>query len=224
MTADTRDPGAAGVYRHRQQLSTEVANHVRQQILSGHLRPGAFIRQEKIAEDLGLSATPVREGLLALRGEGFVLLRPRRGFVVAPLDASDIRDLFTAQALIAGEMAACAARRLDGTRIEELETLHPRAGCRGRRRRGPRRRLARPAWGVHVVAGGPPSSVASVVVPGGHATRGRGAVRSRRGAPRRRRRGVHAHPHPGGRSRRVRAAHRRRLPGRLGHRRRLGRA
>jgi DNA-binding GntR family transcriptional regulator len=110
--------------RRHQQLSTEVANYVREQILSGQLRPGSFIRQEKIAEDLELSATPVREGLLALRGEGFVLLKPRRGFMVAPLSADDIRDLFSAQALIAGELAARAVPRLDDLRLDELEAIH----------------------------------------------------------------------------------------------------
>lgn len=111
------------VRRQYQQLSDEAADHVRELIVSGQLRPGDFIRQERIAEDLGLSATPVREGLLALRGEGFVQLRPRRGFVVAPLGASDIRDLFTAQALLAGELAARSAQRLTDTQIDELAAL-----------------------------------------------------------------------------------------------------
>lgn len=120
-------PGSnAGAAQRRQyrQLSAEVTNLVREQIVSGQLRPGSFIRQEHIAEELGLSATPVREGLLALRGEGFVLLHPRRGFVVAPLEGRDIRDLFTAQALLAGEMAARAAHRLDDQMLDELGSMH----------------------------------------------------------------------------------------------------
>jgi DNA-binding GntR family transcriptional regulator len=108
--------------RHRQ-LSDEAADHVRELIMSGQLRPGEFIRQERIADELNLSATPVREGLLSLRGEGFVQLRPRRGFVVAPLDASDIRDLFTAQALLAGELAARATECLDDSAIGQLEEI-----------------------------------------------------------------------------------------------------
>jgi DNA-binding GntR family transcriptional regulator len=116
------DPGGAG-RRVRPQLSDEVAAHVRELIMSGQLRPGDFIRQEKIAGELGMSATPVREGLLALRGEGFVVLKPRRGFVVAPLSGRDIRDLFTAQALLAGELVARAATRLDDAALDELEVL-----------------------------------------------------------------------------------------------------
>lgn len=108
----------------RRQLSDEVASHVRELIMSGRLRSGEFIRQERIAEELDLSATPVREGLLALKGEGFVLLKPRRGFVVAPLSASDVKDLFTAQALLAGELVVRAAARIDQEDMTELRSIH----------------------------------------------------------------------------------------------------
>ncbi|MHB8463930.1 MAG: GntR family transcriptional regulator [Acidimicrobiales bacterium] len=106
--------------RSRPQLSDEVANHIRELIVSGQLRPGDFIRQDRIAEELDLSGTPVREGLMALRGEGFVLLLPRRGFVVAPLSGKDIHDLFTAQALLAGELVARATGRIDEQGRDEL--------------------------------------------------------------------------------------------------------
>ena len=92
--------------------------------MSGNLRPGDFIRQERIADELELSATPVREGLLSLRGEGFVELKPRRGFVVAPLSASDVRDLFTAQALLAGELVSRAAVRMGPDDLRALTEVH----------------------------------------------------------------------------------------------------
>jgi DNA-binding GntR family transcriptional regulator len=108
----------------RRQLSDEVASYVRELIMSGHLQPGDFIRQERIADELELSATPVREGLLSLKGEGFVQLKPRRGFVVAPLSASDVRDLFTAQALLAGELVARATARMGAADLGELNDVH----------------------------------------------------------------------------------------------------
>lgn len=108
----------------RRQLSDEVASYVRDLIMSGRLRPGEFIRQERIAETLELSATPVREGLLSLRGEGFVQLKPRRGFVVSPLSASDVRDLFTAQALLAGELVSKATARMGAEDLRELTDVH----------------------------------------------------------------------------------------------------
>src|SRR6204780_3706815 len=108
----------------RRQLSDEVASYVRELIMSGHLQPGDFIRQERIADELELSATPVREGLISLKGEGFVQLKPRRGFVVAPLSASDVRDLFTAQALLAGELVSRAALRMGPEELRDLTEVH----------------------------------------------------------------------------------------------------
>src|SRR6201996_5420297 len=108
----------------RRQLSDEVATYVRELIMSGNLRSGDFIRQERIAEELQLSHTPAREGLLSLRGEGFLELKPRRGFVVAPLSAADVRDLFTAQALLAGELVSRATLQMDPDALRQLTEVH----------------------------------------------------------------------------------------------------
>jgi DNA-binding GntR family transcriptional regulator len=106
--------------RARPQLSDDAASFIRDLIMSGELAPGEFIRQERVAESLGISATPVREGLLSLRGEGFVKLEPRRGFVVSPLTTSDVKDLFWAQALMAGELAARAAEHVQDGDLQRL--------------------------------------------------------------------------------------------------------
>jgi DNA-binding GntR family transcriptional regulator len=122
MTAvDGIDP--AGKIRGRGQLSDVVASYVRDLIMSGRLRGGEFVRSDRLAEELGISATPVREGLLALRGEGFVRSEPRRGFVVTPLSRADIIDLFTVQAMTAGELASRAAAKLTDDELAELAAL-----------------------------------------------------------------------------------------------------
>lgn len=107
----------------RPQLSDEAAAYVRELVLTGQLKAGEFIRVERVAEELDMSVTPVREGLLALRGEGFVELAPRRGFVVAALSEADVRDLFWVQAQIAGELAARATGRIDAAEIDRLAAL-----------------------------------------------------------------------------------------------------
>jgi DNA-binding GntR family transcriptional regulator len=121
MAVDGIDP--AGKIRGRGQLSDVVASYVRDLIMSGRLRGGEFVRSDRLAEELGISATPVREGLLALRGEGFVRSEPRRGFVVSPLTRADIMDLFTVQAMTAGELASRAANRLSDDELAELSEL-----------------------------------------------------------------------------------------------------
>jgi DNA-binding GntR family transcriptional regulator len=107
----------------RQQLPEEVAAYVRELIISGAVRPGEFLRLEPIAEAVGVSNTPVREGLLSLRSEGYLELVPRRGFVVAPFSRQDVRDIFWAQAQLGGELAARAAKKSTPELIARLETI-----------------------------------------------------------------------------------------------------
>lgn len=108
----------------RQQLPEEVAAYVRELIISGEVKPGEFLRIEPISEAVGVSNTPVREGLLSLRSQGFVSLAPRRGFVVAPFSQQDVRDLFWAQAQLGGELAARAAKKISPESIKKLEELN----------------------------------------------------------------------------------------------------
>jgi DNA-binding GntR family transcriptional regulator len=105
----------------RHQLPEQVAAYVRELIISGTARPGEFLRVERIAEEVGVSNTPVREGLLALRSEGFVQFVPRRGFVVAPFTRDGVTDLFWAQAQLARELAARAARKITPAQVGLLE-------------------------------------------------------------------------------------------------------
>lgn len=106
----------------RRQLSDEVASYLRQSIMAGEYAPGASVKAEAVGEALDVSATPVREALHALKAEGFLDLVPRKGFTVRPLVADDIRDIFEAHALIAGELAARAAQNLDDAQAVELVT------------------------------------------------------------------------------------------------------
>jgi DNA-binding GntR family transcriptional regulator len=108
----------------RASLSEEAAAYVRGLVIAGELRPGSSVRSEAISEALDISTTPAREALQILRLEGFLELMPRRGFIVAPLTGEDIRDLFSAQALIAGELAARAAQNATEAELDELEAVH----------------------------------------------------------------------------------------------------
>lgn len=108
----------------REQMSDEVAGHLRAAIMSGTLLPGTFIRLDETAAHLGVSITPVREALRTLRGEGMVLLEPHRGHVVAPLSRRDVEDIFWLQSTIAKELAAAAVPRITDDEIAALERLN----------------------------------------------------------------------------------------------------
>lgn len=108
----------------RPQLGDEAASYVRDQITSGTLAPGAHVRPEVIAAELGISSTPAREALQALRAEGFLELAPRRGFTVARITGADIRDMFLMQSMVGGELAARAARNATPELRERLREVH----------------------------------------------------------------------------------------------------
>ena len=108
----------------RPQLSDEVAARIRQGIMSGRVRQGEYLRLERLATEFGISVTPVREALKSLRSEGFVVLEPRRGFVVARLSQQDVKDLFWARAVVAAELTARAALRMPPETLKELERIH----------------------------------------------------------------------------------------------------
>ncbi|MPZ62128.1 MAG: FCD domain-containing protein [Propionibacteriales bacterium] len=118
--------GAPRRRRVRPRLSDEAATHVRELIVSGQLHTGDFIRPEAVAEELEISATPAREGLLLLQAEGFLEVEPRRGFRVTALSTKDVSDMFEAQALLAGELGARAAQNVTDAQLAELESLQDR--------------------------------------------------------------------------------------------------
>ncbi|TVT51538.1 GntR family transcriptional regulator [Amycolatopsis rhizosphaerae] len=107
----------------KQQLSEKVAAYVREGIMVGEFRAGEYIRTERLAQELGVSPTPVREALMLLGSEGTVRWEPRRGYRVVPLTPRDVSDLFDVQAFIAGELAARAAEALPDTELDRLEKL-----------------------------------------------------------------------------------------------------
>lgn len=109
--------------RRPPQLSDEIASYIRDLIISGQMKSNEQVNIDRIARELDTSATPVREALLGLRGEGWVRLEPRKGFRVAPLSPGDIEDLYEVHSYIAGELAARAAGRMSSEEVEFLELL-----------------------------------------------------------------------------------------------------
>jgi len=64
-------------------------------ILSGSLKPGERLVEERLTERFGISRPPLREALRLLEQEGLVERRPRRGTIVTPLDADDVREIYS---------------------------------------------------------------------------------------------------------------------------------
>lgn len=115
--------GSTSVHAEKLQLSEVVAMHLREQVISGKLHAGEFLRIEAIAKRLDVSTTPVREGLLLLQSESLVELIPRRGFLVKSFSERDLADSFWVQAAIGAELAARAAKQISKSDLARLDEL-----------------------------------------------------------------------------------------------------
>lgn len=123
MAPTDTGPGTQISGGHHEQLSEMVARRVREAIMVGELVAPSYLRTEKLAADLGVSPTPVREALMILHAEGMVRWEPRKGYRIAPFTTQDVRDLFAVQAHIAGELAARAAAALPADELDRLESI-----------------------------------------------------------------------------------------------------
>ncbi len=101
-----------------------VADHVeralRERILEGVLEPGSRLHQEALADELGVSRTPLREALGRLAADGLVEVLPNRGARVADVREEDLRASYEARLVIEPGAAALAARRADAGRLDAL--------------------------------------------------------------------------------------------------------
>jgi DNA-binding GntR family transcriptional regulator len=95
----------------RRSSGDQVASYIRSLIFDGRLQQGDHIRQDDIAEELGVSRIPVREAIIALDREGWVTIEPHRGAFVHGLDENAIRDHYALLGLLYGLVAERATER-----------------------------------------------------------------------------------------------------------------
>ena len=94
---------------------------LRRALIAGELGPGDRVRQEELAESLGVSLAPVREALATLEQEGQLTYRPRRGYFVTELDVGDLREIYELRALLEDRAARRALPLLDEDARERIE-------------------------------------------------------------------------------------------------------
>ena len=105
-------------------LYEEVAELLRQRIFSRELEPGSWIDELKIAEEYGISRTPLREALKVLAAEGLVTMKVRRGAYVTEVSDKDLADVYHLLALLESDAAGVVAQRASDAELAELQGLH----------------------------------------------------------------------------------------------------
>lgn len=104
-------------------LREVVSETMREAIVNGILKPGERLMEIQLAEELGVSRTPVREAIRKLELEGFVVMIPRRGTYVAGLSIKDINEVFEIRTALDVLAAGLAAERITEEELEQMERL-----------------------------------------------------------------------------------------------------
>ncbi|SDO16974.1 DNA-binding transcriptional regulator, GntR family [Rhodoferax sp. OV413] len=105
-------------------LYEEVAELLRQRIFARTLEPGSWIDELKLAEEYGISRTPLREALKVLATEGLVTMKVRRGAYVTEVSETDLADVYHLLALLESDAAGVVAARATPEQRAELQALH----------------------------------------------------------------------------------------------------
>jgi len=109
-------------------LADRVYDRLMGAILDGTISQGDRLIQEKLAEDLAVSRTPVREALLRLEREGIIEQAGRKGFVVRTVSKEMIQSIYQAREAVEGYAARLVAEQADEEAIDQLAQRIARLG------------------------------------------------------------------------------------------------
>jgi DNA-binding GntR family transcriptional regulator len=113
-----------GLVPMSQRTSEGVARILRTEIFSGQLKPGEPLPERLLAEQLGVSRTPVREALFTLQSEGLVELTPNRGATVRTITSHDIVQIYSLRGVLESYAAREAAQTRTRHDLDALEDAH----------------------------------------------------------------------------------------------------
>jgi len=117
-----RDSNMAGVVPiRRTRLVDEATRVIRDAILVGKLPAGTRLRQADLANQMGISRTPLREALMKLEQEGLITVQPQGGLQVVQLKLEEAIELYEIREMLDGLAARLAARRINQEGLEKLK-------------------------------------------------------------------------------------------------------
>ncbi len=105
-------------------LYEEVAELLRQRIFKRELEPGSWIDEVKLAEEYGISRTPLREALKVLAAEGLVTMKVRRGAYVTEVSEQDLTEVYALLSLLESDAAGVVAAKASPAELAELQSIH----------------------------------------------------------------------------------------------------
>jgi DNA-binding GntR family transcriptional regulator len=105
-------------------LHEEIANNLKELIMSGELQEGDKIKEDELCSSMGISKTPLREALRVLSVEGLIKLVPNRGSFVSTPTFEEIREMFDVMSVLEGICARAAVKKMSAKDLAALEKLH----------------------------------------------------------------------------------------------------
>lgn len=100
-----------------------VYEELRNLILTGKIKPGTRMMEIELAEDMGVSRTPIREAIRKLEKEGLVVIEPRKGAYASEVSVKDMEDILEVRANLEGLAAYLAAERMTEAEKKALEEV-----------------------------------------------------------------------------------------------------
>jgi len=104
-------------------LSKKVYHILKVRIIKGDFKPGEKILEVNIAEQLGVSRTPVREAIKGLAAEGLVKMNPNQGVVVINVSIEDLQEVLQTRRVLEGYAASVAAEKISKEETKKLEKI-----------------------------------------------------------------------------------------------------
>lgn len=104
-------------------LATEIAARLQAAILNGQFQPGERLREEVLAETMGVSRGPIREAFLQLERQGLIIIRRNRGAFVARLSHEDVDEVYTLRLALERLAVQRAIEFADGTTFDQMQLV-----------------------------------------------------------------------------------------------------
>jgi len=105
-------------------LRERIVAFVKDSIINGRLKPGERVPEHEIAENFGISRTPIREAFRQLESEGFITVIPRKGAVVSPITAKDVSEFYAIKSLLEGYAAGLACTKFTEKELKKLTQIN----------------------------------------------------------------------------------------------------
>lgn len=104
-------------------MNSKICETIRKRILFLEYQPGQILNEKKLADEFGVSRTPLREIFYRLEWEKLVTITPRAGAIITPVEFQKLRDVFRVRISIEGLIGRLAAERISNGKLEEMREI-----------------------------------------------------------------------------------------------------